>query len=59
MGGICIRCGALKDEADEVGVALSYIHRGLEVSRHEAERMRQVGGGQAGRQAGRQAVRAP
>lgn len=44
MGGICIRCGALKDEAEEQGVALSYIHRGLEVSKHEAERVRQVGG---------------
>lgn len=43
MGGICIRCGALKDEAEEQGVALSYIHRGLEVSKHEAERVRQVG----------------
>ncbi|KAI7844187.1 hypothetical protein COHA_002322 [Chlorella ohadii] len=41
MGGICIRCGALKDEAEEQGVALSYIHRGLEVSKHEAERVRQ------------------
>lgn len=42
MGGLCIRCGALRDEAEERGVALSYIHRGLEVSRHEAERLRQV-----------------
>lgn len=41
MGGICIRCGALRDEAEERGVALSYIHRGLEVSKHEAERLRQ------------------
>lgn len=41
MGGICIRCGAFKDEAEEQGVALSYIHRGLEVSKHEAERLRQ------------------
>ncbi|PSC72296.1 RNA polymerase II C-terminal domain phosphatase-like 4 [Micractinium conductrix] len=41
MGGICIRCGALRDEAEEKGVALSYIHRGLEVSKHEAERLRQ------------------
>jgi hypothetical protein len=50
MGGICIRCGALKGEAaegegpeEEAGVALSYIHRGLVVSKHEAERVRQVG----------------
>ncbi len=42
MGGLCIRCGALRDEAEEKGVALSYIHRGLEVSKREAERMRQV-----------------
>lgn len=42
MGGLCIRCGALRDEAEEKGVALSYIHRGLEVSKHEAERLRQV-----------------
>lgn len=48
MGGICIRCGALKGEAaegegpeEEAGVALSYIHRGLVVSKHEAERVRQ------------------
>ncbi|KAL4450062.1 hypothetical protein ABPG77_010731 [Micractinium sp. CCAP 211/92] len=41
MGGLCIRCGALRNEAEEKGVALSYIHRGLEVSKHEAERMRQ------------------
>lgn len=41
MGGLCIRCGALRDEAEEKGVALSYIHRGLEVSKHEAERLRQ------------------
>lgn len=42
MGGICIRCGALRGDAEEKGVALSYIHRGLEVSKHEAERLRQV-----------------
>lgn len=42
MGGICIRCGALKGEAEEQGVALTYIHRGLVVSKHEAERVRQV-----------------
>ncbi|EFN54779.1 hypothetical protein CHLNCDRAFT_134722 [Chlorella variabilis] len=41
MGGICIRCGALKGEAEEQGVALTYIHRGLVVSKHEAERVRQ------------------
>ena len=44
MGGICIRCGALRGDAEEKGVALSYIHRGLEVSKHEAERLRQVRG---------------
>ncbi|KAL4452377.1 hypothetical protein ABPG75_008039 [Micractinium tetrahymenae] len=41
MGGLCIRCGALRDEAEEKGVALSYIHHGLEVSKQEAERLRQ------------------
>jgi RNA polymerase II C-terminal domain phosphatase-like 3/4 len=53
MGGICIRCGALKPEADvrDVGtsgerppggspIALRYIHHGLEVSREEAARLR-------------------
>ena len=49
MGGICIRCGALKpSEPAEPGssppdgspLALKYIHHGLEVSRGEAARLR-------------------
>ena len=59
MGGICIRCGALRAGDGEGvpgsgiggagaagggggGVCLSYIHRSLEVSHHEAERLRQA-----------------
>ncbi|GAB4818767.1 hypothetical protein N2152v2_005813 [Parachlorella kessleri] len=45
MGGLCIRCGAFKDDAaagaPDTNVALKYIHRGLEISASEAERMRQ------------------
>ena len=54
MGGICIRCGALKpaqevqnlhqstgtDPSGNTSLALKYIHHGLEVSRDEAERLR-------------------
>lgn len=42
MRGVCIRCGALRPESepDEGGVALRYIHEGLEITQTEAERMR-------------------
>lgn len=40
MGGICIRCGANKEEGGTTGMALKYIHHGLEVSHDEAQRLR-------------------
>lgn len=42
MWGVCIRCGGLKppSEPDGGGVALRYIHEGLEVTQREADRMR-------------------
>lgn len=41
MGGLCIRCGGLRPEGEEgAGVALRYIHAGLEVSQREAARLR-------------------
>ena len=42
MGGICIRCGASKSQStdEDAGVALRYIHHGLEISQTEADRLR-------------------
>ncbi|GAQ89081.1 RNA polymerase II c-terminal domain phosphatase-like [Klebsormidium nitens] len=41
MWNICIRCGKAKEEDDdEKGVALRYLHQGLEVSAVEADRLR-------------------
>lgn len=42
MNGMCIRCGALKQEQDseERSLALRYMHASLEVSAAEAERLR-------------------
>ncbi|GMH41220.1 hypothetical protein BSKO_09130 [Bryopsis sp. KO-2023] len=39
MYGLCVRCGAEKGEDGEDAVPLSYVHRGLEFSKEEAERV--------------------
>lgn len=42
IGGLCIRCGALRSDEDgaQRSVAMRYVHEGLELSVDEAERLR-------------------